>query len=207
MTVKGDEFLLEEASEIIMQELTETMSYCDECEIQVNDFIKIANCILSREEYYDLLEKYKKFESHFSILEALLSQIDFPLTVLQAVTTKATMKELMKDFNQIIEILELANIRIDANELDFPMAKFIQRLLKIVDIEAINYEDLDQAMEANILVLKTITVFDEDHPAEYYPFNVLRLIPCKDKIEAYQYAIQHGISKDYVINRHGAQFT
>jgi len=207
MTVKGDEFLLEEISGIIMQELAETMSYCDECETQVNDFIKIANCILNREEYYDLLNKYKRFESHFSILEALSAQLDYPLTVLQAVTIKATMKELKKDFDKIIEILELSNIRIDNNEIDFSMAKFIQRLLKLTDVQAINYEDLEIAMEGIIIVYEEVTIFDEKHPSEYYPFNVLKLVACKDKLEAYQYALKNGISRNQVINRHGAQFT
>lgn len=207
MTVMGEGLLIEEISELIMSELTETMSYCDECEAQVNDFIKIANCILNREEFYDLLNKYRKFESNFSVLETLSAQIDFPLSVLQAVTLKATMKELKKDFDQLIEIMEISNNRIDDNDINFSMARLIQRLLKMIAFEAIEYDGLQQAMESTILVLDVVNMFDENYPTDYFPFSVLKIVSCKDKISAYEYALKNGIRRDYVINRYGAHFT
>jgi len=203
----GDDLLLVEVSEIIMGELTETKNYCDACEAQVNDFIKIANCILDRGEYYDLLYKFKKFASSFSILESLSAQIDYPMSILQAVTLKATMKELKNDFDQLIEIMEMSNKRIENNQIDFSMARLIQRLLKLVDFDAIAYEGLEEAMTNTIIVLETLTVFDMEYPKDYYPFNVLKLVSCKDKITAFEYALRKGISRDRIINRHGAHFT
>jgi len=207
MPMKGEDFFIEEVSEVILLELNETMSCCDKCEAQVNEFIKIANCILNREEYYDLLNKYRKFESNFSILEELSTQIDYPLSILQAVTLKATMKELKKDFERLIEIMELTNKRIDHNQLDFLMARFIQRLLKLEKFDAIEYDDLQSAMEHTMIVLEIVNIFDENYPEAYYPFTVLKLTPCKDKIAAYEYALKKGISRDRIINRYGSQLT
>lgn len=203
----GEDLVMVEVSEIIMRELRETMNYCDECETQVNDFIKIANCILNQDEYYDLLYKFKKFESSFSILDSLSAQIDYPLSILQVVTLKATMKELKSNFDQLIMVMQVANKRIDDNQIDFAMARLIQWLLKIVEFDAIAYEGLEEAMKNTIIVLELLTIFDLDYPKDYYPLNVLKLVSCKDKISAYEYALEKGISRDMIINRHGAHFT
>lgn len=194
---------MEEVSEIIMQELVRVMSCCNECEVRVNEFVKIANCILNREEYYQLLNQYKKFESNFNILESLSIQIDYPLSMLQIVTLKAMMKELKKDFEQLALMLEMSNERIDKGQINFPMAHLIQRILKVVEFDAINYDDLEQAMESSFIILKKTKLADPDYPQDYYPFNVLRIKLFKDKISAYKYALENGISRDYVLNRYG----
>ena len=207
MTALRDDFVLEEVSDVIMREVIETMRFCDECETQVNEFIQVANCVLKREEYYSLLELFRKFESNFNILQNLVEQIDDPLNALQAMTLTATMKVLKKDFEELVEILELANNRIDDSEIDFTMAKLIQRLLGLEDFDAIQYDNLAAAMDQTFLILKVVDMFDDEYEEEYFPFNLLKVAAFKDKISAYEYALKNGISRDRILNRYGAYLT
>lgn len=207
MEEMGDSLMTGAVCELIMNELSETLTSCQTCALQVGEFMKVANCILSHTEYSDFLSLYKKFDSNLSILENLALQIDEPLNILQAVSLKATMKELIKDFDAIVIVLQLANTRIDDSDVDLNMAKLIQRLLKMESFDAIHYEDLQQAMEKTFLILKIMDYDDLEYDATYYPFMYLRVICFDDKIAAYQYAIKHGIGRDRIINRFGAGLT
>ena len=57
--------MTEEMSGSFLEMIEETLDYCDQCESQVHDFIKVANCVLNREEYYEFLSYYRKFENNF----------------------------------------------------------------------------------------------------------------------------------------------
>ncbi len=72
-----------------------------------------------------------------------------------------------------------------------------------MDFDAIDYDDLSEAMESTFMILKVLDVFDEEYKEAYYPMNVLHIIPFHTKAEAYSYALQHGISRDFILNRHG----
>ena len=193
--------------DLIMGELSETMDSCHTCVLQVGEFMKVANCILSKDEYYDFLGLYKQFDSNLVILENLSEQIDEPLNLLQAVSLKATMKELKREFEDIVLVLELANERIDDGDVDLNMAKLIQRILKLESFDAINYEDLEDAMEKTFIILQVVDTIDDNHDGMYYPFSYLKITSFDDKIAAYGYAIKNGIAKDQILNRYGAQLT
>ena len=94
MTIVDEGFMSDEGTEKLIQATNEMLDYCEACESKGNEFIKIANCILNREEYYDFLSVYKKFDNNFGILESLSSQVTFPTTILQAVSITATIKEM-----------------------------------------------------------------------------------------------------------------
>jgi len=203
----GDALMTEAVCDLIMNELNEMMNSCHTCVLQVGEFMKVANCILNKDEYYDFLSLYKQFDSNLVILENLSEQIDEPLNILQAVSLKATMKELKREFEDIVLVLELANERIDDGDVDLNMAKLIQRILKLERFDAIHYEDLERAMEKTFIILQVIDTIDEIHDEAYYPFTYLKITSFDDKIAAYGHAIQNGIAKDQILNRYGAHLT
>ncbi|MCL1949161.1 MAG: hypothetical protein FWF59_05470 [Turicibacter sp.] len=203
----GDSLMTEAVCSLIMKELDQMMASCQTCVKQVAEFMKVANCILSRREFYDFLALYKRFDSDFVILENLAEQIDEPLNLLQAVTLKATMKELKKEVEEIVVILQLANERIDDNHVDVNMAKLIQRLMRLKPFESLYYEDLEKAMEKTFLILEVVDCIAKEYDNRYFPFNYLKISAFTDKVAAFQYAIGKGISRDDILNRHGSQLT
>jgi len=198
---------LKEMSDQILLELSEIMVFCKECEHQVEELLKVANCIFNRDEFYDLVEGYCQFVSNMTILENLLDQVSYPMTLLQIVAVRTMMMEIGGDFNRLIEMLEIANFRIDEEHIDFEQAKLIQKLLTICDFDVIEYDDLEQIKDEMYLITRFIKIGDEMHDEKYYPLNVLRIEAFSTKAEAYKYALEHGISRSQIVNKYGACLT
>lgn len=195
--------MTEEMSGSFLEMIEETLDYCDQCESQVHDFIKIANCVLKREEYYEFLSYYRKFENNFGILESLVSQISNPISTLQAISIGATIKELRYNISDLVDTMELSNIRIDTHCINFEMASLIEKLDQLLEFDAIDYDSFVEAMESEYIVLSRSDVLDQDYNSEYYPMLVLSVKSFKDKISAYEYALGHGIRKDFVVEVKG----
>lgn len=202
MATVDDGWIMDERINSLIKVADELLNYCELCETKSNDFLKIANCILTRQEYYDFLALYKKFDNNYGILESLRSQLTAPSTLLQAVSISATIKEVQRNIDDLVKIMELANVRIDTQQIDIPMAHLIQRLIEFMDFDAIEYDDLVEAMSNTFLVLQVLDIFDQDYNPAYYPMNLLQVQSFNTKIEAYQYALSQGISKDFILNRY-----
>jgi len=71
-----------------------------------------------------------------------------------------------------------------------------------MDFDAIEYDYLVEAMSHTFLVLRVLDIFDQDYNPAYYPMNLLQVQSFNTKIEAYQYALSQGISKDFILNRY-----
>ena len=203
MTDVEDGFMSDERATSIIQAANDMLDYCELCESKVNDFIKIANCILTRQEYYDFLALYKRFDNNFGILESLVSQLTYPTTILQAVSISAVIKEIQRNMDELVDMMETSNVRIEAQQINVNMAKLIEELINFMDFDAIDYDDLDEAMTRTFIILKVVDVFDKEYKQAYYPMNVLHIISFDTKVEAYTYALEHGISKDFILNRYG----
>lgn len=196
-----DEIEKKDVLHSLMNALDETLRHCDYCEDRVHQSIKIANCVLNQDEYYELLNEYQRFENNFGILESLSAQVTEPDSILQAMTVAAALKEVRGSIDQLLEIMETINFRIDLQKFDFLSAQLIEQLMEMIDFDAIDYEKLKDALEAPFIVLKIVNVLDLDYKDIYYPLNVLRIEAFNNKIEAYQYALSKGIRKEFVINR------
>lgn len=203
MTIVEDGIISDEGATSIIQAANDMLDYCELCESKGNEFIKIANCILTRQEYYDFLDLYKRFDNNFGILESLVSQLTYPTTILQVVSISAVIKEIQHNIDELVERMELSNVRIEAQEINVHKAKLIERLIDFMDFDAIDYDDLDEAMMHTFIILRVVDIFDKEYKHAYYPMNVLHIISFDTKVEAYTYALEHGISKDFILNRHG----
>lgn len=202
MTTVDDGWIIDEKINSLIKVADEMLNYCEICETKSNDFIKIANCILTRQEYYDFLELYKKFDNNYGILESLVAQLTTPSTLLQAVSISATIKEVERNIDELVKVMELATIRIESQQINIPMAQLIERLVDFMDFDAIEYDCLVDAMVHTFLVLRVLDIFDREYNPAYYPMNLLQVDSFNTKIEAYQYALSQGISKDFILNRY-----
>lgn len=203
MTIIEDGVMTDERAMLLMKAASEMLDYCELCENKGNEFIKIANCILTRQEYYEFLALYKRFDNNYGILESLISQLTNPATILQAVSVSAVIKEIQRNIDELVEIMEDSNVRIEAQEINVNMARLIERLVNFMDFDAINYDDLTNAMTHTFIVLRVLDIFDKDYNEVYSPMNVLYIQSFDTKVEAYSYALKHGISKEFILNRYG----
>lgn len=203
MTIVEDGWLTDEGAISLINAANEMLDYCELCESKGNEFIKIANCILSRQEYYNFLDLYKRFDNNYGILESLISQLTYPATILQAVSVSAVIKEVHRNIDELVEMMELSNVRIESEQINIHMAHLIERLVDFMDFDAIDYDDLTEAMTHTFIILSVLDIFDEGYKPAYYPMNVLHIKSFDTKFEAYTYALEHGISKDFILNRFG----
>ena len=203
MTIVEDGWMTDEGAISLINAANEMLDYCELCESKGNEFIKIANCILNRQEYYDFLDLYKRFDNNYGILESLISQLTYPATILQAVSVSAVIKEIQQNIDELVEMMELSNVRIESEQINVHMAHLIERLVDFIDFDAIDYDDLTEAMTHTFIILSVLDIFDEGYKQAYYPMNVLHIKSFDTKLEAYTYALEHGISKDFILNRFG----
>ncbi|MDE5976864.1 MAG: hypothetical protein K2G70_00125 [Turicibacter sp.] len=203
MTIVEEGFMSTEGTAKLTQAANDMLDYCELCETKGNEFIKIANCILTREEYYDFLELYRRFDNNFGILESLVSQVTYPTTILQAVSISAVIKEIQRNIDELVKVMEISDIRLETQEINVNMARLMEKLINFMEFDAIDYDDLNEAMNRTFIILKVVDIFDKEYKRAYYPMNVLHLVSFDTKSEAYSYALEHGISKDFILNRHG----
>ena len=196
-----DELEKKEVIKSLRIALDETLKQCDSCEDRVHQSIKIANCVLSKEEYYELLNEYQRFENNFGILESLSVQITELSSILQAMSVAAALKEVRNSIDQLLDIMEKINFRLDVQKFDLLMAQLIEELMGVIDFDAIEYETLEAALGAPFIVLETLDVLDREYQDIYYPLNVLKIQSFNSKTAAYQYALSRGIRKEFVIKK------
>lgn len=188
----------EELNERVMLELSEILLFCETCEHQILELLKVANCVFSCDEFYELIDGYKIFKSNVVILENLMIQVDAQITMLQVVAVRSAIRELKKNFDQLIGMLELANIRIDDDEIDFESAQLIHELLDVMTFDVIDDDDFEEASQAAYFVPQLLNPQSDGYNERYGELTVLVIESFKTRHDAYVYALKNGISKDQV---------
>jgi len=186
----------------VMSELTEILLYCHTCEFQVLELLKVANCIFSKEEFFQTIDLYRSFKSNLEILEKLLKQVDVPITMLQIITVKSMICELKDNFDDLVEILEEADRRIDHDEIDFNAASMLNDLLDRIKFEVVDFDDFKEALSARYFVACLINNENSAGYPNYGNLKVLLIQSFKTKRAAFTYALKNGISKDMVWSRY-----
>ena len=182
----------------VMLELTEILMYCNTCEFQVLELLKVVNCIFSKEEFFELLDMNAKFKSNMEILGKLMSQVDRSITMLQLITVKSVVNELKENFDKIVEVLDKADKRIDGDEIDFGIAGILSYLLDIVEFDVVDYESFEDLQDARYFIATLMSDEGVLRDPRYGSLNVLVTKSFKKKRDAYIYALKNGISKDMI---------
>jgi len=190
---------IEEANARVLMELIEILLVCQNCDYQISELLKVANCVLKREEFFKLMAQYDVFKKNVCILEALIDEVEVPLKMVQILAMKTMVRELKREFDGLIVMLDMANNRIDQDDIDFEKAEVIHCLLDQVEFDVIDFDDFETNSEAQHLVLKVVD--ESEHDVRYTSFKMLRITGFEKRVDAYAYALQHGISKDMVVSR------
>ena len=116
-------------------------------------------------------------------------------------TVTSTIKGIEKIFEEVTRLVDLYNSKVIAKEFDVDAFLITERLKNFMDYDTINFDDLITASNPRLayMVLNVEDRFDREENDIYGDFNVLRINSFTSKVEAFQYALANGISRDMII--------
>lgn len=189
---------IDELTNRVMLELAEIMLYCTTCEFQVRELFKVANCIFDRDEFFAVVDAFTIFKHNMENLETLLDQLESQVSMLQIVTLKSMVNGLRGDYTKLLEILAVADNRIEADKIDFDGAELLGDLIDKIDYDIVDFDSFHDAHDSAYFVPYLVAVDDVAHDPRYGNLSVLMVALFKTKREAYTYALKNGISRDRV---------
>ena len=171
-------------------------------EDSILELFKVAGCVFDREMFNSLLLDFRTFDVQSGNFETMASQITNPImTISEALTMDLMMKRLSDTMDHLVQYITKCNSMVEQQIFDVRKANLLSKLEDKFPYDTVHYNDLCEAIEHPFLLIITSDIVDTDYPNEYYPLHLLRIKSFDTKIEAYKYALSHGISKDNIILR------
>ena len=189
---------IDELSNRVLLELTEIMLYCTTCEFHARELFKVVNCVFDRDEFFSMVQGFTKFKNNMNILENLLNQVDTEVSMLQLVIIKSIMNELQNDYTKLLEVLAVADKRIDDDQIDFDAAELLGEMIDKFEYDIVDFDTFTDALTSRYFIPYLVAVTDEEYDPRYDKLVVLMVASFKTKREAYIYALKNGISRDMV---------
>ena len=174
----------------------------DNIENNILDLLKVAPCVLDKDMMVSLLLDFQLLDKQMGNFETIATQLDDPVNMAQALVMDTMMKKLSQLMDRLVEYITTCNAMIEAQQFSPQKALLLEKLESNFSYEVVDWDDLDRAFDNPYLVAKVSDVLDKDYDQNYYPLHCLRLEGFKDKVSAYKYMLEHGISKDNLVLRY-----
>ena len=174
----------------------------DNIENNILDLMKIAPCVFDKDMMISLLLDFQLLDKQMGNFETMATQLDDPVNMAQALVMDTMMKKLSQLIDRLVGYITTCNAMIEAQQFSPQKALLLEKLEENFSYDVVDWDDLDHAFDNPYLVAKVSDVLDEDYDQNYYPLHCLRLEGFKDKVSAYKYMLEHGISKDNLILRY-----
>ena len=172
-------------------------------EDSILELFKVAGCVFDKEMFNSLLLDFRTFDVQSGNFETLASQITNPImTISEALTMDLMMKRLSYTMDHLIQYITKCNSMVEQQIFDVKKANLLEKLQDNYSYDVVDYDDLCEAIKHPFLVIKNFDVMDTDYKQEYYPLHVLGIKSFDDKVSAYKYMLEHGISKDNLVLRY-----
>ena len=174
----------------------------DNIENNILDLIKVASCVFDKDMMVSLLLDFQLLDKQMGNFESIATQLDDPVNMAQAIVMDTMMRKLSQLMDRLVGYITTCNAMIEAQQFSPQKALLLEKLESNFSYDVVCWDDLDHAFDNPYLVAKVSDVLDKDYDQNYYPLHCLRLEGFKDKISAYKYMLEHGISKDNLILRY-----
>ena len=171
-------------------------------EDNILDLMKICPCVFDKDMMISLLLDFQLLDKQMGNFESMATQLDDPINMAQALVMDTMMKKLSQLMDRLVEYITTCNAMIEAQQFSPQKALLLEKLEENFNYDMVDWDDLDHAFDNPYLVAKVSDVLDEDYEKNYYPLHCLRLEGFKDKVSAYKYMLEHGISKDNLVLRY-----
>ena len=171
-------------------------------EDNILDLMKICPCVFDKDMMISLLLDFQLLDKQMGNFESMATQLDDTVNMAQAIVMDTMMRKLNQLMDRLVEYITTCNAMIEAQQFSPQKALLLEKLEENFSYDVVDWDDLDRAFDNPYLVAKVSDVLDEDYDQNYYPLHCLRLEGFKDKVSAYKYMLEHGISKDNLVLRY-----
>ena len=203
MKIDDEEKMFREIAKSIPDTIDRVLDDADKGLDCLENIISNGICVLDKENFEQTLKTHIKLTNASIILISLADEIGDleELNVLKLMTVTSTIKGIEKIFEEVTRLVDLYNSKVIAKEFDVDAFLITERLKNFMDYDTINFDDLITASNSRLayMVLKVEDRFDRETNDIYGDFNVLRINSFTSKVEAFQYALANGISRDMII--------
>ena len=203
MKIDDEEKMFREITKSIPDTIDRVLDDTDKALECLENIISNGICVLDKENFEQTLKTHIKLSNASIILIALASEIEDleEINILKIMTVTSTIKGIEKIFEEVTRLVECYNSRVIAKEFNIDSYLIMERLKNFMEYETINFDDLITASNPRLayMVLKVEDRFDREANDIYGDFNVLRINSFTSKVEAFQYALANGISRDMII--------
>lgn len=203
MKIDDEEKMFREIAKNIPDTIDRVLDDTDKALECLENIISNGICVLDKENFEQTLKTHIKLSNASIILIALASEIEDleEINILKIMTVTSTIKGIEKIFEEVTRLVECYNSRVIAKEFNIDSYLIMERLKNFMEYETINFDDLITASNPRLayMVLKVEDRFDRETNDIYGDFNVLRINSFTSKVEAFQYALANGISRDMII--------
>ena len=174
----------------------------DNIENNILDLMKVAPCVFDKDMMISLLVDFQILDKQMGNFESMATQLDDPVNMAQAIVMDTMMRKLSQLMDRLVGYITTCNSMIEAQQFSPQKSLLLENLEPNFSYNVVDWDDLDHAFNNPYLVAKVSDVLDEDYNQNYYPLHCLRLEGFKDKVSAYKYMLEHGISKDNLVLRY-----
>lgn len=203
MKIDDEEKTFREIAKNIPDTIDMVLDYADKGLDCLENIISNGICVIDKENFEQTLKTHIKLTNASIILISLADEIGDleELNLLKLMTVTSTIKGIEKIFEEVTRLVDLYNSKVIAKEFDVDAFLITERLKNFMDYDTINFDDLITASNPRLayMVLKVEDRFDRETNDIYGDFNVLRINSFTSKVEAFQYALANGISRDMII--------
>ena len=203
MKIDDEEKMFREIAKSIPDTIDRVLDDADKGLDCLENIISNGICVLDKENFEQTLKTHIKLTNASIILISLADEIGDleELNVLKLMTVTSTIKGIEKIFEEVTRLVDLYNSKVIAKEFNVDALLITERLKNFMDYDTINFDDLITASNPRLayMVLKVQDRFDRETNDIYGDFNVLRINSFTSKVEAFQYALANGISRDMII--------
>lgn len=201
MTIDEEIKFMQELELKIHNKVSITYDSMFHCEENVEELLKIAPFIFSKENFFSLVYDYTRLDKVSGRFENAVANMSHPVTIEDAMDIEDSIQAISVMFGVMSKWIRQANEIIQNKQFDVNKMLLVERIKSVTGLEydTIAYDELEGAFEHMFLVVQVKDSFDLGD--KYGSLNVLSIKSFKTRVEANMYALANGISRDYIITR------
>ena len=208
MGIEDEVRLCKKLTDNVKIAIDETFESIFTCEKNVDELLKLAPCVFSEKEFFELLEVRYEFYFRVGRFENMATRItNMPMitNTMDVLQLQATILSINESFDMLSNYVNQFNTRFQSDQFDIDKFILLQKLQGLgFEYDAVDYKELQNYIQDmhNMFFIIGIKDINEAETEGYgYDTNVLSIKPFKTRVDANMYALRNGISRDYIFTR------
>lgn len=208
MGIEDEVRLCKQLTDNVKIAIDETYESIFTCEENVDKLLKLAPCVFSEKEFFELLEVRQEFYfrvGRFERMSTRLTEMPLITNTMEVLELQAVILTVNESFEMLSSYVNQFNTRFQSDQFDIDKFILLQKLESLgFEYDAVDYIELQNYISDVKNMFFIITIEDYlDRANDVYgtDMNVLSIKPFKTRVDANIYALKNGISKDFIFTR------